>query len=96
MRYRQRLTKQLARTINKPQFQIEKRFPSVTATGAHLPLGDFTMNAEFELNNQPVANQPVAVAEAHTDVPNNSNSTLYQSILAEPLLTTVLCYQLAC
>ena len=37
-------------------------------------------------------NQPVVIAEPHTDVPNNSNSTLYQSILAEPLLTTVLCY----
>ena len=45
------------------------------------------MDVENELDNQ-----PVAVAEAHTDVPNNSNSTLYQSILAEPLLTTVLCY----
>ncbi len=45
------------------------------------------MDTKNELNNQ-----PVPVTEAHTDVPNNSNSTLYQSIHAEPLLTTVLCY----
>jgi DNA primase len=52
----------------------------------HLPLGDFTMDAENELNNQPAVASDVGAV-----VPNNS-STLYQSILAEPLLTTVLCY----
>ena len=45
------------------------------------------MDSENELNNQ-----PTAASEAQTELPNNSSSTLYQSILAEPLLTTVLCY----
>ena len=45
------------------------------------------MDAKNELNNQ-----PAAATDVQTEVPNSSNSTLYQSILAEPLLTTVLCY----
>ena len=45
------------------------------------------MNMENESNDQ-----PTAASESHTELPNNSNSTLYLSILAEPLLTTVLCY----
>ena len=45
------------------------------------------MDTENELNNQ-----PTAASEVQVELPNNSNSTLYQSILAEPLLTTVLCY----
>ncbi len=44
------------------------------------------MNTENESNDQ-----PGAPTLAQAEVPNNS-STLYQSILAEPLLTTVLCY----
>ena len=45
------------------------------------------MNTENELNAQ-----PTQASEVQAEVPNKSNSTLYQSILAEPLLTTVLCY----
>ncbi len=45
------------------------------------------MDSENELNNQ-----STAASETHAELPNNSSSTLYQSILAEPLLTTVLCY----
>ncbi len=45
------------------------------------------MNIENELNDQ-----PVPLTEVRAEATNNSHSTLYQSILAEPLLTTVLCY----
>ena len=45
------------------------------------------MNTENELNAQ-----PTQASEVQVEVQSNSSSTLYQSILAEPLLTTVLCY----
>ena len=45
------------------------------------------MNIENEMNDQPTASP-----EVQAEVTNNSNNTLYQSILTEPLLTTVLCY----
>ena len=45
------------------------------------------MNTENELNAQ-----PTQASEVQADVQSSTSSTLYQSILAEPLLTTVLCY----
>ena len=47
------------------------------------------MDMETELNNQ-----PTAASEVQAEATNNSHNTLYQSILAEPLLTTVLCYEI--
>ena len=45
----------------------------------------------MDIENE-MKSQPIATTETPAEIPNSSNNTLYQSILAEPLLTTVQCY----
>ena len=42
----------------------------------------------MDIENE-MKSQPIATIETPAEIPNSSNNTLYQSILAEPLLTTV-------